>query len=140
MTSKVFISVSISTAFFSSPTRGLSLPIRASRSVAGRIWTRFSGLKCHRMNHRQRTLKDKLVDSMTGVVASMEQLDQCGHVLPSDHQPCNKLVEACACMCIAPAIKLEAWNMQAGEAWPRARLEDICAKQGFSIFHLIMSY
>jgi hypothetical protein len=37
-------------------------------------------------------------------------------------------------------MKLEAWKMEAGEAWPRARLENICAKQGFGIFHLIMSY
>jgi hypothetical protein len=92
------------------------------------------------MNHRQRTLKDKLVDLMLGVAASLEQLDQCGQVLPSERQPSDKLVEACACMCITSAMKLEAWEKEAGEAWPRARLEDICAKQGFGIFHLIMSY
>jgi hypothetical protein len=43
-------------------------------------------------------------------------------------------------MGITSAMKLETWEVEAGEAWPRARLEDICAKQGFDIFHLIMSY
>jgi hypothetical protein len=53
---------------------------------------------------------------MLAVAASLEQLDQCGHVLPSDRQPSDKLVEACACMCIASAMKLKAWEMEAGEA------------------------
>jgi hypothetical protein len=89
---------------------------------------------------RQRTLKDKLVDAMLAVANSLEQLDQCCHGRGPESQPSDEVLKACVSTCITPVQRLRAWEIEVLRASPHARLEDVCAYQGFGIFHLIMSY
>jgi hypothetical protein len=92
------------------------------------------------MQNRQRTLKDKLVDTMLAVAASLEQLDQCCHGMDSQSQHSDEFLKTCVNPCITSVQRLRAWEIEVLKTSSHARLEDICAHQGFGIFHLIMSY
>jgi hypothetical protein len=92
------------------------------------------------VQNRQRTLKDKLVDAMLMVAASLEQLDRCCHDTGSKSQPSEEFLKGCASTCITSVQRLRAWEIEVLRTSSHTRLEDICAHQGFGIFHLIMSY
>jgi len=94
------------------------------------------------MHERQRTLKDKLIDAMLAVAASLEQLDQCCHESCPRSQPFDEALKNCLSTCVTSVQQLRAWEIEAMRLNTRTegRLEDMCANHGFGIFHLIMSY
>lgn len=92
------------------------------------------------MQTRQRTLKDKLVDAMLAVAASLELLDQLINETRRGCQPPSGALNACVGKCAASARQLLAWKTEVLRASAQARLEDVCAGHGFGMFHLVMSY
>jgi hypothetical protein len=94
------------------------------------------------MQDRQRTLRDKLVDAMLMVGASLEQLDQWCHEMRSRSgcQPSNEASKACISACVTSVQLLQSWEIETLRASAQDRLEDVCADRGLGIFHLIMSY
>ena len=87
--------------------------------------------------HRQRTLKDKLVDSMIAIAAVLEQLDMCCDglrlVCQASHAS-DEVLTTCVSKCITPAQQLRAWEIEALRVSAQARLEDACTRHGFGFF------
>lgn len=92
------------------------------------------------MQDRERTLKDRLVDVMLAVTASLEQLDRCRSQSSYEDQHTEEALTASVTSCLASLQLLQAWEAKVLKTSAHARLEDVCAKQGFGTFHLVMSY